>query len=55
MTRHTTPPAPRPHGPDALDQLRELVESDGRSQGEIAAAAGMAAHPAPRRALGSAP
>lgn len=32
---------PLPHGPDALDRLRELVEADPRPLGEIAAAAGI--------------
>jgi transcriptional regulator with XRE-family HTH domain len=35
MTRRTTPP---PTGADALDQLRELVEVDGRSVTDLAAA-----------------
>jgi len=30
-----------PHAPDALDQLRDLVEHDGRSVAAIAAEAGM--------------
>lgn len=34
-------PITAPHGPDALDRLRELAEADGRPQAEIAEAAGM--------------